>query len=356
MSGTRWRGWIQLILGLGITFLFFYMMAPFVVATLIGGVTALICYPVHERLSRRIPSSLAAILVTSALSVLVLLPIFGLIYGLAYQALKITATLDLSAGQDAKQLLTANPWIARLLDLVESQVPLDPTWLRAQLVTLLVGAAGKVSKAMAGTLADMPMLILGFFVVILATYFFLVDGPRFLRFLSRLSPLGDARSLELYHTFENTCGGVVIGMFLSAGIQGVLVALFFAVTGVPKPLLWGLLAVCMGMVPVVGTGPVWIGAVVYLFATGSPVAGVVMILGGVLISLSDNIVRTLIMKGSSDMHPFLALVSVFGAVNLIGAAGIFLGPIIAAVFVAFLKILAQEIREDVPTPVLPGNP
>lgn len=346
MSSTRWRGWIQLILGLGITFLFFYMMAPFVVATLIGGVTALICYPVYDRVARKIPGSLAAILVTVALTVLILIPIFGLIYGLAYQAVKFTATLDITPGQDVKQLLEANPWIAHLLDLVESRAPVDPQWVRGQLVTLLIGAAGKISKAMTATLANMPTLILGFLVVILATYFFLVDGARFLRFLSSLSPLGEGRSLELWRTFENTCRGVVIGMFLAAAIQGVLVAIFFAVTGVPSPMLWGLLAVCMGMVPVVGTGPVWIGAVVYLIAKGSLGLSILMVLGGVLISLSDNLVRTLIMKGSSDMHPFLALVSVFGAVNLVGAAGIFLGPIIAAVFVAFLKILAQEIRED----------
>jgi predicted PurR-regulated permease PerM len=71
-----------------------------------------------------------------------------------------------------------------------------------------------------------------------------------------------------------------------------------------------------------------------------------MLCGGVLVATSDNVVRPWILKGHSEMHPLLALVSVFGAVNLVGATGIFLGPVIAAVFVSFLKMLALEIRRE----------
>ena len=42
---TRWKTWFSLLLGLGLTFLFFYMMAPFVVAFLLGAVIAIISNP-----------------------------------------------------------------------------------------------------------------------------------------------------------------------------------------------------------------------------------------------------------------------------------------------------------------------
>jgi predicted PurR-regulated permease PerM len=67
-----------------------------------------------------------------------------------------------------------------------------------------------------------------------------------------------------------------------------------------------------------------------------------MTVAAVFISTSDNFIRPWVMKGQSEMHPMLALVSAFGAVQLLGATGIFLGPIIAAVFVSFLNILAQK--------------
>lgn len=122
--------------------------------------------------------------------------------------------------------------------------------------------------------------------------------------------------------------------------------IFALITGLKNAPLLGMLTIVFGMVPIVGSSPVWIGATIYLFAKGSTGFGIVMLVGGLIIATSDNIVRPIILRGHSQMHPLLGLVSVFGAVNLLGAPGIFLGPIIAAVFVSFLKILALENQRD----------
>jgi predicted PurR-regulated permease PerM len=94
----------------------------------------------------------------------------------------------------------------------------------------------------------------------------------------------------------------------------------------------------MAFVPVVGTVPVSAGASLYLFFNGHIGWGIVMSVGAILATISDNIVRPWVLKGASQLHPMLALISAFGAIQLLGPTGIFLGPVIAAVFVAFLKI------------------
>ena len=83
---------------------------------------------------------------------------------------------------------------------------------------------------------------------------------------------------------------------------------------------------------------------------------IVMILGAIVVSGVDNVVRSLVMKGQSEMHPMLALVSALGATNLVGFSGIFLGPVIAAVFLGFLKILALEFRQEGHPPPAPYVP
>lgn len=346
-SMTRWKGWIQLLLGLGITFLFFYMMAPFVVATLIGAIIALIVYPLYAKLNARVSTGTSAFIVTSGLSLVVLLPIFVILFVVVYKLLQLATKFQnaLSQGWTLGNILEW-PWVISILDTVSEYFPVDAAWMQKQGILLLQNASTKLYKGLTNSLAHAPDLAIGGFVVVLSLYFMLRDGKRFLKFLTDLSPLPSKRSLELYRTFENTCRGVVLGMFAAAGIQGVLITLFFALTGMPSPLLYGLLAVGMGMVPILGNAPVWIGAMIYLGVQGSYFAAVVMLAGGILIGFSDNVVRTWVMEGQSDMHPFLALVSVFGALNLIGAPGIFLGPVIAAVFVAFLKMLAVESRSS----------
>src|SRR4051794_8593655 len=102
----------------------------------------------------------------------------------------------------------------------------------------------------------------------------------------------------------------------------------------------------MGMVPEVGTLPVLIGGVLYLIGTGHKIAPMGLTGGAILIKTIDNVVRSWVMKGQAAMHPLLAILSAFGATSLMGPPGVFLGPIIAAVFVSFLQIVSMELRRE----------
>ena len=340
---TPWKGWGQLLLGLGITGLFFFMMAPFMVATLLGAVMAVICYPLHDRWRRKLPNTLSAISVTLALAVGIFLPIFLLIYFSAIRLLQMVSQFKVVKDGLTYDSILAVPLFGNILSIVGRVMPVDREWVRANSADLIQNIAEKLSLWVTQNLSGMPGLVLAVSVVILSLYFFLIDGEKLLRFLAHLSPLKPERSLELYHAFESSCRAVVIGLFVSAVVQGALMTLFFFVTNLTSPFLFGSLTVGMGMVPLVGAAPIWIGATLYLFSKSSILMAIVMLLGGLIISTCDNVIRTWIMSDKVAMHPFLALVSVFGALNLVGASGIFLGPIIAAVFVSFLKIVSREL-------------
>jgi len=357
----RWRGFLQIIFGLGLAFLFFYMMAPFIVAILLGAVIAIVCFPLYQKLTRRLPPPLAGLIVDFSVVVGILLPLALVLYSASYKLLGVIATIKIPktpTGVTGEENFLNHPWIQKILTTVQGWAPVDPLWLQEQLGSVAHSVLESLSRGIASTLASIPGLLLAFTVVVLSIYFFLVDGAKFLTFLQGLSPMKADKSYELYSAFEKSCRGVVLGLFASALVQGALMAIFFWITGIPNALLIGTITIVLAMVPLFGSAPAGIGGVIYLFLNHHPVAAVVMIFGAVLISLSDNVVRPIIMKGQSEMHPMLALVSVFGALNLMGATGIFLGPIIAAVFVSFLKITSQEIRKEkmLATQVLTPNP
>ena len=343
---NRWRGSLQFLIGIGLAILFFYMMAPFVVAILLGAVLAIICYPVYTRLTRYLPRVMSAMVVMLAVVGGVLLPSFFIIYTSSYKVLGLISSIKLpSTGMPAQNLLD-HIWIKKALTTVSTVFPVDKIWVHNQAQEILGSILEKISRMIAGFLGGMPGLLLGFFVMMMGIFFLLLDGAKFLRFLGSISPMRVEKSFELYHAFEKSCRGVVVGLFMSAIVQGLLMIIFLLITGMPNPFLLGAVTVVLSMVPIFGSAPVSIGAVIYLFVQDHPAMGIVMIVGGVLIAASDNVVRPMVMRGQSEMHPLLALVSVFGAVDLLGPTGIFLGPIIAAVFVSFLKITSQEIRRE----------
>ena len=343
---TPWRGWLQLLLGLGITVLFFSMMAPFVVAILLGAIIAILCYPMFDRSLKRLPRAISALWVTLAVTLGVLIPFVLTLYSATYRTFNFVSKYRLlKNAQSIEQIIespVARKWIAK----IPTFIPIDRDWLYEQSLDFIQLIIEKLSGTIGHVISGMPGILMAFFVVILSTYFFLLDGASFLRFLSSLSPLGLERSVQLYQAFETSCRGVVLGLFASAIAQAIIMTVLFAITGLPNAILIGAMTVVAGMIPLVGSAPIWIGATIYLAINGSWGNFSIMLIGGIIVATIDNIIRPMIMKDHAQMHPMLALISVLGAVNLMGPTGIFLGPIIAAVFVSFLKILSLELRRD----------
>jgi predicted PurR-regulated permease PerM len=61
-----------------------------------------------------------------------------------------------------------------------------------------------------------------------------------------------------------------------------------------------------------------------------------MIVIGLLVGVSDNIVRSFVLQGRDEMHPLVSLVAMFGGIAMFGIVGVFIGPILAAIVIAVL--------------------
>jgi predicted PurR-regulated permease PerM len=342
----KWRNLIQLGLGLALTSLFLYMMAPFILPILLGAVAAILAYPTYLFFRKYFSPKTSSFLVTGLFTAGILLPVGLLFYTAAYRLLALVSQLKLLKDGQTVEDLAENPLIRKLISFVGNMVPVNREFMKEQSLSLLAFLVEKLSALIGGFISSMPALLVAVAVTILSTFFFLTDGSRFLRFLANLSPLKPEKSEELYHTFEKSCRGVVLGLFASAVVQSLMMGLLFFITQLPNPIFIALLTLIAGMIPFVGAAPIWIGATFYLLGKNHPVGATIMLLGGLGVSLADNVVRPWVMKENAQMHPFLALVSVFGAIHLLGPTGIFLGPIIAAVFVSFLKIVIGELRRE----------
>lgn len=345
-SNTKWRGLIQVGLGLGLTALFLYMMAPFILPILLGGVAAILAYPFYLFFRKYFSPRTSSLMVTSLLTAGILLPVILLFYTATFRLLHLVTRLRLLKDGQTIEDLAENPLIKRTITLLGGMIPVSREFLKEQSLSFLAFIVEKMSGLIAGFFSSMPGLLIAGAVVLLSTFFFLTDGNRFLRFLANLSPLKPEKSEELYHTFEKSCRGVVLGLFMSGLVQGLMMGLLFFILSLPNPVFIAMMTLIAGMIPFVGSAPIWVGAVFYLLSQNQPVSATIMLLGGVGVSVADNIVRPWVMKDHAQMHPFLALVSVFGAIHLLGPTGIFLGPIIAAVFVSFLRILTLELRKE----------
>ena len=209
-------------------------------------------------------------------------------------------------------------------------------WLGGQVGPRAFDLAGAATRFVIDTL-----------LLIIALYFYFADGPRMLRTLDELTPLPPGRGAELFWEFENVCRAVVVAMFATAIMNGVLSGVGFWLAGVPHVLMLSIFMAVMSFVPFIGMASVWGAAAVYLYFEGSTGAAVfVVVWCGGFVNTLDHVVRPYIIGGRAKLHPLFVFVSVFGGIHLLGILGIFIGPIIGAVLYALLKILRAELARS----------
>lgn len=160
-----------------------------------------------------------------------------------------------------------------------------------------------------------------------------------------LSPLDDRYERELLIEFDKVSRAVVLATFLSALAQGVLATIGYYFAGIESIVLLFLLTSFMALIPFLGAASVWVPCCLWLaFVQDDLTAAIALgVYGAIVVSMVDNIIKPLVLKGQSNLHPLLALLSVLGGVQVFGPIGIMMGPMIVVFLQTLLEILNREL-------------
>src|SRR5690606_6763864 len=121
------------------------------------------------------------------------------------------------------------------------------------------------------------------------------------------------------------------------------------IVGLPEALAWAALmaffSILFSLVPILGTGLVWVPVAVWLFVQGRWIAGLFILGWGLFVLGSvDNVIRPPITRATGSLHPLLVLLTVFGGLSFFGPIGAILGPLVGAVAAAFLRVWIRDVR------------
>jgi predicted PurR-regulated permease PerM len=322
----------------------FLVLRPFVSALLWALILAYTTWPAFRLLRERtgLSPSWAALVMVSAVFLLVGLP-------LALATPTSREEVDALRAAVEGMLLGGLPEMARWL----AGLPVVGPWLGswfAGLDTTLQGLFG-AARPYAGLIAQNALSVLlavlsGLAELLLAiclAFFFYRDGPAMAGQVERLmQKLTGERSQRLIQLTGDVTRGVVYGLLGTALVQGLMTTLGLWVAGVPQPVLLGVVAGVISILPV-GAPLVWVPATIWLFVQGENGWGLFMLIYGAAgISSVDNVIRPWLISRGADLPLLLTLLGAIGGVLAFGFLGLFLGPVLLAVGFTLLRDWADS--------------
>lgn len=323
------------------------IIAPYAIPILIAAVLVTFTYPWYQRILVLVKGreTLASILMLVILTVVVIVPAAVLTITLVRQA---TQLFELLQGTDVKQAID-NLQLAARVDAVLSRIP-GITTSQFDLGTALYGALkgipGWVAAQGGQVVGGLLHAVMGFFLVLVASFYLFVDGQKIIASLMALSPLPEEYDRRILYKIRDVINATFRGQGLTSLAQGIVTGAGLAIVGIPGAVFWGAVAAVFSLIPMVGAAVVWLPAAGYLFWIGGlgwkPIF--LLIWGAVVVSSIDNLVRPLAMKEGMEMPGVVLLFAILGGMSAFGFVGLLLGPLVVAMMASMMGIYRELFR------------
>ena len=315
-----------------------------------GLIGALVLYVIFARvyleLSARAPEGVAAGIVIVLAILLVVLPVASIISLVATQ------------GPGMLRGVIESPLVDRLMELrvgrynVGEQLGVQFRNLGGQLVSI-------VGSNALGILGSATRLSLQLTVAFFGLYYLLRSRRQAWKGMRPFIPFSAENADLLRKRFKDVTVSTLIGTFLTAAVQGVLMGVGFAVVGLANPVFWGVITMLFSVLPVVGSGLIWVPGALVLFLQQRFLMAVLLVVWGiVVVGGIDNFIRPWVYRRYAQIHPFITVIGALAGIKYFGILGLLIGPLAISYFFELIRMYREEYlpREPVelePEPLAP---
>lgn len=327
----------------------YQIFTPFLATGFWAFVIVFAFYPLQKRLNRLIKGNqnLSAFIMTLVIVAVVVVPVIYLTLYLSGEAFNLYVSV--------KELVQSGEWLTlvekiralRITQFIEREVPQWGFITTEGLTEFALNTSKTVGNFLASNLAtftkNIVFYFLHFLLMVCLAFLFFRNGSSIFDNFYKMIPLPDENKKSISATLNNTLTAIIRGQFITSLTQGVIAGIIFYFLGVKLFVFLGILTFLASMIPVLGATSVWAPVAIYFFATGHTGQGITMALTGFFgISLIDNLLKPLLIGGGAKMSVFIIFLSILGGLAAYGLSGIFIGPVIMAVFFALIKIFQEQ--------------
>lgn len=343
-------GYFLIVLLLFALFLGYTLVQPFLHALIMGIVVAALSSPMYRWFQVKCGgnSPLAATCVIVVLIIGIVIPVSIFVTSLIPQAIDTVSAVNSWFATTNFEKFLEKGGLDPIVNWLSVNVPfldISELDLRRHITEASALVGQTVIRWGTTILGNLLTFFLHFLLMLLTVFFLLKDGQRMVEGVKYLVPMRERQEDSIIHALRQISRAVLVGGLLVAVLQGVVGGIGLAIVGVPA-LFWGTVMAFCSLIPILGTGLVWIPASVYLLVMGEWQNALLLTGWGILVVSSiDTFLRPYFMKGSSGVSIFFIFLSIIGGINVFGMLGILYGPLILSFVMVMLTIYSDEFRD-----------
>ena len=296
-----------LVLTLLVTALFFAMLRPYVMTLLMAAITTGLSLPLYDRVLRLLRGRrrLAAILTLLLILCAVIVPVLSILGLAAEQAIEVSRTARPWIEEQVHRPDPLGPFLDRInLD----RLGLDREKVLTEAAAVIQHVGSYFVSGVAGMTGRTVVFLFQLFLFAYSLYFLLLDGRKLLHQTLYYLPLTNDDEMLMVGRFSSVARAMVKGTLVIGVVQGILGGLGFAVAGIPGSVFFGVVMVVLSIIPGIGTGLLWVPAVIALLLMGQITTATLLGLWFLLVVGSvDNFLRPILVGRDTQMSELMIL-------------------------------------------------
>lgn len=324
---------VLLVLIAVLSYLSFQLVQPYLQFVIGAVLLAYVLLPLQTKLAAETGTTAAAALLVVGATVALLVPFAVLVLAIAGDAIRFAQ--EFTADDIVAVIEPVEAWLSEQFG--------QEVDIAAEIATRLEGLAELVVGTAPDVIGMLTNATIGIGLAVFVLFYLLRDGDQLMAWVRNVTPLPEAVQTKLYNRVDDMTRAVLLGHVLVAVIQGVIAGLGLVVVGLPNVLLWTGVMILLALLPFIGTFLVWGPASIYLFSTGSVVAGVfLLVYGTIIVGVSDEYLRPVIVDRYAEISPAIIVIGVIGGLSAFGVMGLFIGPIIVGALKAAIEVFDEQ--------------
>ncbi len=330
------------------TVLFFQILKPFLTVIFLAAVLSMAFYPMYKKLLRifKDVQGLASIITCLLVILLTVVPLTIFVVLMAGEAVSTYQTIQTKVNsgvfdqylqwQNGGFFYDLNEKVKTIVDLEKIDLKKTVLDMAQSLSTILVAQAATLLRSISD-------LFINIFILLFSMYYFFKDGKLIVEKIRSVSPLPSLYENELFAKMSDMSKAILLGVFLTAVLQGFVGGIGFLIAGIDNPIFWGTAMAFFSLVPLIGTAVIWLPAGIILAVMGQYGAAIFILLwGAVVVGLVDNVARPYLIGGRANTYPLLTFFVILGGIWTMGLQGVIIGPLVLMLLMSFLHIYQAE--------------